>query len=118
MALEDMAAVALEIELSPRGDNEARRALEEALSSLVEGLKTGGCTLIGHIKGRIAYRDGQPLFFSITTLDNNLSFKGGPLGGEAPLSLAVNVIVAGIERDKVEGLLESSLNRCFHLSQP
>lgn len=118
MALEDMAAVALEMELSPRESREPRLALEEALSDLVEGLKAGGCTLIGHIKGRIAYRDGQPLFFSITTLDNNLSFKGGPPGGEAPLSLAVNVIVAGIEKDVLEELLESSLNRFFHLSRP
>ena len=96
MALEDMVTVALEAELTPKGSEEPRRTLERALSDLVEGLKQAGCTLIGHIKGRIAYRDGQSLFFSITTLDNNLSFKGGPLGDEGPLSLAVNVIVAGI----------------------
>jgi hypothetical protein len=113
-----MVAVALEIELFPREDLEPRPALEEALFSLVEGLKAGGCFLIGHIKGKMAYGDGEPLFFSITTLDNNLSFKGGPLGGEAPLSLAVNVIVAGIEKDEVEVLLAKSLNRNFHLSKP
>jgi hypothetical protein len=113
-----MVAVALEIELSPREDLEPQPALEEALSGLVEGLESGGCTLIGHIKGRIAYRDGEPLFFSITTLDNNLSFKGGPLGGKAPLSLAVNVIVAGIEKDEVEALLQSSLNHHFFISHP
>ena len=118
MALEGMVAVALEIELSPREDVRPQQALEEALSGLVEGLKAGGCTLIGHIKGRIAYRDGNPLFFSITTLDNNLSFKEGPLGSEPPLSLAVNVIVAGIESNQVEELLESSLNRYFYLSRP
>lgn len=118
MALKDMMTLALEIELFPKGSEEPRRALEEALSDLVEGLKARGCTLIGHIKGRIACGDGQPLFFSITTLDNNLSFKGGPLGGEGPLSLAVNVIVAGVEKDEVGKLLESSLNRYFYLSQP
>lgn len=113
-----MVAVALETELSPRKRGEPERALKEALSRLVDGLKAGGCTLIGHIKGRVAAADGHPLFFSITTLDNNLSFKGGPLGGEGPLSLAVNVIVAGIERGEVEKLLASSLGRCFHLSWP
>lgn len=118
MALEDMVAVALEIELSPKGSEEPRQALERTLSGLVEGLKQSGCTLIGHIKGRIAYEDGQPLFFSITTLDNNLSFKGGPLGGKGLLSLAVNVIVAGVDKDEVAKLLESSLNHHFHFSQP
>lgn len=118
MALDDLVIVAMETELSPKGSEEPRRALEGALSDLVEGLKQAGCTLIGHIKGRIIAGDGRPLFFSITTLDNNLSFKGGPLGGEGPLSLAVNVIVAGVEKDEVRKLLESSLNRYFHLSQP
>ena len=118
MDIDGLVTVALEIELSPKGSEEPRRALERVLSDLVEGLKQAGCTLIGHIKGRIAYGDGQSLFFSITTLDNNLSFKGRPLGGEGPLSLAVNVIVAGVEKDEVAKLLESSLNRYFHFSPP
>jgi hypothetical protein len=118
LALEDMVTVSLEAELTPKGSDEPRRVLERALSDLVEGLKQAGCTLIGHIKGRIATGDGRPLFFSITTLDNNLSFKGGPLGGDGPLSLAVNVIVAGIEKDEVTKLLESSLNRYYHFYQP
>jgi hypothetical protein len=118
VALEGFVTLALEIELSPRENQKPQGALQEALSDLIEGLKAGGCTLIGHIKGRVSAGDGQPLFFSITTLDNNLSFKGGPLVGDDTLSLAVNVIVTGIEKDEVAELLEDSFKRYFYLLRP
>ncbi|MDY6796866.1 MAG: hypothetical protein SWK76_16520 [Actinomycetota bacterium] len=113
MGLDNLTAVAGEYELSVPAEGELRQALGEAMSHMLKGLRERGCTMMGHIKGILSDASSPPLFLSITIMENNLRFKGGPIGGEDRLPLALNVIVADVDEEVIDDMLGLSLSRKF-----
>jgi hypothetical protein len=113
MDLEDFTVVARRAEpLSVIGRN-PDEALVSFLADFVARLMDEGCTMIGHIKGMLSGEEGNRLFFSVTTPDGGSGLRGGPLHSNEHLSLAINVIVAGVKEDNIGKLFESSLQRFF-----
>lgn len=96
-----------EVVLAPsRSPEDSLRGL---LRSLVQALRDGGCTMVGHIKGMLE-DGGPPLFFSVTSIEAEPQFKGGPLAVGERLTLSITVIVAGIGEAETGRLLAESLN--------
>jgi hypothetical protein len=109
MDADDFVTLSMSREVESSGGS--REALRRFLSHYVDALRDGGCTMVGHIKGMFTDGQSPPLFFSVTSLDGEAQFKGGPLKSESPLSLSMTVIIAGIDRDEAAALLESTLDR-------
>jgi hypothetical protein len=84
--------------------------LRPFLRSLVQKLREGGCTMVGHIKGMLEDGGPSPLFFSITSMEGEPQFKGGPLKTGERFALSITVIVAGIGEAETLGLLAESLS--------
>jgi len=83
------------------------------LSALTIGLKDLGCRLIGHIKGLLDGGDSGHLMFSITTFDDDVHFKGRINEEVRGVVLTINIIVYGIEKQKVGDLFEKSFHHAF-----
>jgi len=89
------------------------RSLEEVLrgflQALMRKLRDGGCTMVGHVKGMIEDGGPSPLFFSVTSLEAQPQFKGGPLTTKEGFYLSMTVIAAGIGEAETDRLLAESL---------
>jgi hypothetical protein len=83
------------------------------LHSLMQKLREGGCTMVGHIKGMLEDGGPAPLFFSVTSIEGEPQFKGGPLAAGERLTLSITVIVAGIGEAETGRLLEDALGEHF-----
>lgn len=107
------------VTLSARGEAALRpgMSLEESLrGSLIAfaaALREGGCTMIGHVKGMVEDGVSQPLFFSLTSLDGEPRFKGGPIRSQSGLRLSMNVIAAGIDGESASLVLDGALSEHF-----
>ncbi len=97
MDIEDFVPISFEGRVALRGPGGPQECLKAFLDNLLGALVDAGCTAVGHVKGMMTGGGGEPLFFSITTLENNLRFQGGPLGDSDTYTLTMNVIVAGLE---------------------
>jgi hypothetical protein len=86
-------------------DTTLRAALDAFLSELTGSLREQGCKLIGHIKGVFEAGEKGQLFFSVTSFDQKTGYKGKLTGSLEEIDFALNVIVYGIERDRVEPLV-------------
>jgi hypothetical protein len=106
---DDFITLSVHRELAPSGD------LAGFLSAFADALREGGCTLVGHIKGMLEGEGSPALFFSLTSLDGEPRFKGGPLRPSSGLRLSMNVIVAGIDEKTAGVMLESALAQHFHI---
>jgi len=84
--------------------------LRPFLNSLMQKLQEGGCTMVGHIKGMLEDGGPSPLFFSVTSIEGEPQFKGGPLKTAERFALSITVIVAGIGEAEIGELLAESLS--------
>jgi len=90
-----------------------RNPLDTFLSGLTTFLRDSGCQLIGHIKGVLDGGDRGQLFFSITSFDEGIRYKGD-IDGEIPgATLSINVIVYGVGEEAVEGAVHDQLRKHF-----
>jgi hypothetical protein len=88
-----------------------RAAVDAFLSELTRSLSEQGCKLIGHIKGVFeAGRKGQ-LFLSVTSFDQKTRYKGKLTGSFETIDFALNVIVYGVESQRIEPLVLEGLRR-------
>jgi hypothetical protein len=113
MDVEDFTAVAGRWSISCRTDEPWALSLARFLSDLTRQAKENGCTMVGHIKGVLTAGEDAPLFFSLTSFDGIPRCQGGPLGQAESCTMSINVIVAGMERSQLDGLLRSTLERHF-----
>ena len=113
MDIEDFVAFSSRECLAPRDGAAPQECLEAFLDDLLEMLVRGGCKVVGHIKGMMTCGKDKPLFFSITSIENNLRFQGGPLGESDSFILTMNVIVSGIDENKLEETFSAALGRHF-----
>ena len=90
-----------------------RNRLDSFLSDLRTFLSDNGCTLIGHIKGLIDAFDNGQLFFSITSFDEAIRYKGELEGKIAKAELSINVIVYGVEETPIEKAVTKYLTEHF-----
>jgi len=84
--------------------------LRPFLQSLIRKLREGGCTMVGHIKGMLEDGGPSPLFFSVTSLEAEPQFKGGPLRTAERFALSITVIVASIGEAEIGRLIAESLS--------
>ncbi|MEW6553791.1 MAG: hypothetical protein AB1384_05855 [Actinomycetota bacterium] len=109
MDAHDFVTVSARREASPASVRSPEEALRGLLGSLVQALREGGCTMVGHIKGMLEDGGPSPLFFSVTSLEAEPQIKGGPLAAQAGLTLSITAIVAGIGEEEAARLLSGSL---------
>jgi hypothetical protein len=94
-----------------------RAAVDAFLSELTRSLRKQGCKLIGHIKGVFEAGEKGQLFLSVTSFDEKARYKGKLTGSFEEIDFALNVIVYGIENDRIEPLVLEGLRRHLgHLS--
>ena len=89
------------------------KRLDNFLTDLTNFLRDNGCTLIGHIKGLIDAEDRGQLFFSITSFDEAIRYKGEIDGEIAKVELSINVIVYGVEETPIEKAITKFLTKQF-----
>jgi hypothetical protein len=92
---------------------EIRKRLDTFLSDLTSFLKESGCKLIGHIKGLLDAGERGQLFFSITSFDEGVRYKGDIDGETAKAELSINVIVYGVEQEPIEIAVKEQFTRQF-----
>jgi hypothetical protein len=93
--------------------NELKNKLEAFLSDLTAFLQNEGCILIGHIKGMLQIAENSQLFFSITSFGEKIKYRGELTGKMGKTSLTINVIVYGIEQNKIERGIHEGLETHF-----
>ena len=71
--------------------------------------------MVGHIKGMVEDGGSSPLFFSLTSLDSDPQYKGGPLKPGSASTLSMNIIIAGIGSGDAARILEDAMARCFRI---
>lgn len=100
-----------------KGPAVARR-LESALAGLAEALQGEGCRLIGHIKA-LAHGAAQDyLYASLVSPEQGVSLRGELPTHVQQVRLTFNVIVYGIERDRLPGLLGRCVKQAFPDAAP
>jgi len=88
-----------------------RAAVDAFLSELTRALSEQGCKLIGHIKGVFEAGEQGQLFLSVTSFDQKTRYKGKLTGSFETIDFALNVIVYGVESDRIEPLVLAGLRR-------
>ena len=88
-----------------------RGAVDAFLSELTRSLSEQGCKLIGHIKGVFEAGEKGQLFLSVTSFDQKTRYKGKLTGSFETIDFALNVIVYGVESEKIEPLVLEGLRR-------
>jgi hypothetical protein len=79
-----------------------KAAVDAFLSDLTRFLREQGCSLIGHIKGIVDAGEEGHLFFSVTSFEEKVRFKGELGGAFTRLDFAINVIVYGVGSEGIE----------------
>ncbi len=90
--------------------SELKALLTRFVLSLTNSLREQRCTLIGHIKGKLESDDGGALYFNTTSFDCEPNFRGDMCGKMLHFEIAINIIVYGISKDKVQWVYENALN--------
>lgn len=106
------AVYALNGQLSfPEGWSEEQimSVVDSFLFDLTISLKRHGCSLIGHIKGILDAGENGHLFFSITSFEERTRFKGALSGRSQKIDMALNVIVYGVDGEKIRELVMTGL---------
>lgn len=88
-----------------------RTAVDAFVSELTRSLSERGCKLIGHIKGVFESGEKGQLFLSVTSFDQKARCKGKLTGSFEEIDFALNVIVYGVESEKIEPLVLEGLRR-------
>jgi len=96
---------------SPLGADELRHRLDAAMADLASDLRSAGCTLVGHIKGVLDAGEHGAAFFSVTALDHEPDWRGGLSGPVAGATLTMNVIVYGVEPERIRSDLRDAVSR-------
>lgn len=90
-------------------EEQIRSALDSFLLDLTFSLRKHGCSLIGHIKGILEAGENGHLFFSVTSFEQRARFKGALSGRYEKMNLTLNVIVYGVEEEKIKELVLTGL---------
>jgi len=96
-------------------ERELRVAVDAFLGDLTGFLKEQGCGLIGHIKGMLEAGEKGHLFFSVTSFEEEVRYKGGLTGDLTRVGFTLNVIVYGVDREEIEPAVLQGLER--HLGE-
>ncbi len=110
MDADDFVTLSARREFAPVAGVTPEEALHDFMLALAAALRKGGCTAAGHIKGMAEGAGPSPLFFSLTSLDREPRFKGGPLDPRSSSAMSMNVIVAGIGKEEAGSILERVLD--------
>lgn len=90
-------------------EEEIRSALDSFLLDLTVSLRGHGCSLIGHIKGILEAGENGHLFFSVTSFEEQTRFKGALAGSCQKMNLTLNVIVYGVDGERINELVLTGL---------
>ena len=107
-------AYAREVNLMPKvplSASELLGRIDAFVSELTCSLQDDGCKLIGHIKGLLEVEGNDHLFFSITSFEEKVRYKGELTHEIASAKLTINVIVYGVEQNSVERAVREGLER-------
>jgi hypothetical protein len=96
-----------------RSEEEIRSAVDSFLLDLTASLRGHGCSLIGHIKGILEAGENGHLFFSVTSFEERTRFKGALSGRCHKMDLALNVIVYGVDEERINELVLTGLENIW-----
>jgi hypothetical protein len=80
-------------------------------AALSDALAGAGCTLVGHIKGRVEAPGRGDLAFHATTLGAPPALTGGLAGLAADAVFIINVIVFGVDERTLPALVHDAWSR-------
>jgi hypothetical protein len=95
----------------PARADQLELAVIRFFAALSGGLADAGCSLIGHIKGRLAARGQGDLAFHATALAVRPALTGGVAGDADDAVLTVNVIVFGVDEAALPAIVASAWSR-------
>jgi hypothetical protein len=95
----------------PLSASELLGRIDAFMSGLTCSLQADGCKLIGHIKGLLEVEGNGHLFFSITSFEDKVRYRGELTHEIARAKLTINVIVYGVEQRSVERAVREGLER-------
>ena len=90
-------------------EEQIRSAVDSFLLDLTVSLREHGCSLIGHIKGILEADENGHLFFSVTSFEQRTRLKGTFSGRCQKMNLALNVIVYGVDEERIKELVLTRL---------
>lgn len=93
----------------PQADSKWEALLCEYLESLARRCNEAGPCIIGHIKALALFPDGGYVQVSVVSPTLPASVKGSVPAGCTELELALNVIVYGLEHDRVEHITRETV---------
>jgi hypothetical protein len=87
-----------------KGDD-LKRMVSETISHIALECVEAGTTLIGHIKCIAEVESGKYLACSVVTHDGAATCRGELTDGSKSLSLVLNVLLYGLDKEKVEAIV-------------
>lgn len=97
----------------PRGGAEISRSIEKLMSGIAVRCGEAGATLIGHIKSIAETEGGGYLACSATDSSGLVKCRGSLKDGTGDFSLVVNVLLYGLERERIEEIVEDEADGVF-----
>lgn len=87
--------------------------LESVLADLAQTLEQEGCRLIGHIKALAHSHPQGHLYASLVSLEQGVSLRGELPSTWQEVRLTLNLIVYGLEQERLPALLDRCVERGF-----
>jgi hypothetical protein len=108
MITEDFTAYAGRIKVlyaNPQKADDLKRVVSETMSKIAVGCVEAGTSLIGHIKCVAEVESGRYVACSVVTHDGAATCRGDLSDGSKSLSLVLNVLLYGLDKEKVEDIV-------------
>jgi hypothetical protein len=83
------------------------------ISQIAKGCVEAGTRLIGHIKCIAEVESGKYIACSVVSHDAEAACRGELADGSYRLDLVINVLIYGLDKEKVEGIVNATAHRVF-----
>jgi hypothetical protein len=91
-----------------KGAEEIRSLVSRTISMVARECMRDGASLIGHIKCIAEVDSGEYIACSVVSADSEAICRGDLDGGSKNVDIILNVLLYGLDREKVEGIVSRS----------
>ncbi len=96
-----------------KGPEDVKRLVAENISGIAKECVKAGTRLIGHIKCIAEVESGKYIACSVVSHDTPATCRGEIEGSSRTLDLILNVLIYGLDKEKVEGIVVKESRRVF-----
>lgn len=98
----------------PQGADQIRALVSRTISTVAAECMRDGASLIGHIKCIAEVDSGKYIACSVVSAEGEALCRGELDGSSTTLSIILNVLLYGLDRQKVEGIVVRSARSVFN----